>query len=176
MVQADQAGAYHLFCTQFCGTDHSAMVGEVDVMTPPDYEKWLDRRPRRPRWLVAKGARCSRRYGCSGLPPGGHGGGGTVRAPRSTGCIGSPVPLDDGTVVTADDKYIRDSILMPAAQIVAGYANRMPSFAGQIGEEDLIKLIAYIKSLRPRAAEDQPGARSHRRRSRRPHRGRPATT
>jgi cytochrome c oxidase subunit 2 len=62
---------------------------------------------------------------------------------------GSPVPLSDGTVVVADDRYIHDSIVQPQSQIVAGYAPLMPSFAGQIGEEDLVKLIAYIKSLAP---------------------------
>ena len=59
------------------------------------------------------------------------------------------MPLSDGTVVPADDRYIRNSILMPEKQLVAGYAPVMPSFAGQIGEEDLLKLIAYIKSLAP---------------------------
>ena len=72
-----------------------------------------------------------------------------MRAPPLSGLYGSSVPLSDGTVVTADDRYIRDSILMPEKQVVASYIPVMPSFAGQIGEDDLLKLIAYIKSLAP---------------------------
>ena len=92
------------------------------------------------------------RYGCSGCHGGNGAGGsddaqGTVRAPSLQGLYGGPVPLSDGTVVVADDRYIHDSIVQPQVQIVAGYAPIMPSFAGQIGEEDLLKLIAYIKSL-----------------------------
>ena len=87
---------------------------------------------------------------------GGRGGNGTVAAPPLDGVFGHPVPLEDPDggnrrVVIADDKYIRDSILMPAQDIVAGYPNRMPSFSGVVSEEDLIRIIAYIKSL---AAED----------------------
>ena len=77
-----------------------------------------------------------------------------MRAPPLAGLYGKPVPLQDGTVATADERYIRDSILLPRAQIAAGYEPVMPSFAGKIGEDDLIRLVAYIKSL----AEDERGA------------------
>ncbi|MGH7837884.1 MAG: c-type cytochrome, partial [Candidatus Binataceae bacterium] len=77
----------------------------------------------------------------------------TVRAPALAGLYGSPVTLVDGTIVTADDRYIRDCILLPETQRVASYPPVMPSFAGQISEEDLLKIIAYIKSLTP---EEQP--------------------
>jgi cytochrome c oxidase subunit 2 len=91
------------------------------------------------------------RYGCSGCHGGNGTGGGdaqsTVRAPSLEGLYGSPVPLSDGSVVIADDRYLHDAMVRPQSQIVAGYAPIMPSFAGQIGEEDLLKLIAYIKSL-----------------------------
>ena len=70
-----------------------------------------------------------------------------MRAPALAGLYGSPVPLADGEMVTADDRYIHDCILMPEKQLVASYPPLMPSFAGQIGEEDLLKIIAYIKSL-----------------------------
>ena len=59
------------------------------------------------------------------------------------------LPSSSGTV-RADERYIRDSILLPRSEIVAGYAPVMPSFAGQIGEEDLLKIIAYIKSIGPK--------------------------
>ena len=150
---AQTPGTYHLFCTQFCGTDHAAMIGEVVAMTPPDYQRWLEQNGGADT-LADAGRVLFTQYGCSGCHQAGHIGGGssTVRAPSLNGVYGSPVPLADGSVVFADDKYIRDSILMPASQVVASYAPVMPSFAGQIGEEDLIKLIAFIKSL---AAEDR---------------------
>ena len=149
-------GTFHLFCTQFCGTDHSVMGGDVVVMTGPDFEQWLAANAASA-GLAAQGRTLFVRYGCSGCHvAGGRGGNGTVAAPPLDGVYGHPVPLDDGPgkparVVVADDKYIRDSILMPAQDIVAGYPNRMPSFSGVVSEEDLIRLIAYIKSL---AAED----------------------
>jgi cytochrome c oxidase subunit 2 len=144
---AQQPGTYHLFCTQFCGTDHAAMIGEVVAMTPADYAKWLSQNAGGDS-LVTAGRVLFTRYGCSGCHRAGHiGGGGTVRAPDLDGVFGSPVPLSDGTTVFADDKYLRDSILLPSSQVVASYPPIMPSFAGQIGEEDLIKLIAFIKSL-----------------------------
>jgi cytochrome c oxidase subunit 2 len=144
---AQVPGSYHLFCTQFCGTDHSAMIGEVVAMAQPDYAHWLSQNGASDS-LVAAGRALFTRYGCSGCHEAGHaGGGGTVRAPSLDGVYGSPVPLSNGTTVFADDKYIRDSILLPADEVVASYAPVMPSFAGQISEDDLIKLIAFIKSL-----------------------------
>ena len=149
---AQRPGSYHLFCTQFCGTDHSSMIGEVVVMTPPDYARWLAQNGTSDT-LVAAGQGLFTRYGCSGCHQAGHvGGGGTVRAPSLNGLYGSPVPLSDGSTVFADDKYIRDSILLPASQVVASYAPVMPSFAGQLSEEDLVKLIAFIKSLAAEAS------------------------
>ena len=151
---ADRPGEYHLFCTQLCGTSHAKMVGQIVAMQPPDYQRWLARNGTADTLAVA-GKTLFMRYGCSGC----HGGnaegspsGSVARAPPLIGLYGSPVPLSDGTVVTADDRYIRDSILMPKAQVVASYAPVMPSFAGVVHEEDLLKLIAYIKSLAPEHA------------------------
>ena len=142
--RVDEPGHYRLFCTRLCGTDHSSMVGEVIAMEGPDYQKWLQQNGASDT-LVAAGRALFTRYGCDGC----HGGRGTVRAPPLAGVYGGPVPLSDGTTVVADDRYLRDSILMPRKQIVASYDPVMPSFAGVIGEDDLIKLIAYIKSLAP---------------------------
>ncbi len=113
-------------------------------MPGPEYQKWLEQNGTSGT-LVAEGRTLFTRYGCSGC----HGGHGSVRAPSLNGVYGSPVPLSDGTTVIADDRYLRDSILMPSSQVVASFVPVMPSFAGQISEEDLIKLIAYIKSLAP---------------------------
>lgn len=143
----DKVGTFRLFCNQFCGVDHARMVGEVIVMSQPDFQRWLSATGATES-LVAQGSKLFIRYGCSGCHRAhGRGGNGTVRAPPLDGVYGSPVPLADGSVVVADDRYIHDSIVMPKEQVVAGYAPLMPSFAGVIGEEDLVKLVEYIKSL-----------------------------
>lgn len=145
--RADRPGQYHVFCDQFCGTDHAAMVGEVYVLSGPDYQQWLEENGTSG-GLVAEGHALFIRYGCGGCHQNGlSGGAGTVRAPSLNGVYGSPVPLADGTTVLADDRYLHDSIVDPRAQVVASYDPVMPSFAGVIGEEDLVRIIAYIKSL-----------------------------
>jgi cytochrome c oxidase subunit 2 len=148
--QVDRPGTYHLFCTQLCGTDHSHMVGDIVVMSASDFQSWWEQNGAG-ETLASAGKTLFMRYGCSGC----HGGNGagdsqsvsTVRAPPLGGLFGSPVTLTDGRVVTADDRYIRDCIIMPDTQRVASYPPAMPSFAGQISEEDLLKIIAYVKSL-----------------------------
>jgi cytochrome c oxidase subunit 2 len=140
------AGTYHLFCTQYCGTDHSSMVGEIHVLPAPDYAAWLARAGSEG-GLAAEGRVLFMRYGCSGCHQVDRSSGGTVRAPPLVGLYGSPVPLSDGSVVTAGEQYLRDSVLQPSRQVVAGYPDIMPSFAGVISEEDLIRIIAYVKSL-----------------------------
>jgi cytochrome c oxidase subunit II len=147
---ASRPGTYSLSCTQFCGLDHSKMTGEVVVLPKPEFQAWLENN-RGADSPAADGAALFMRYGCSGCH-GGNGEGGegaqsTVRAPSLKGLYGAPVPLSDGSVVVADDRYLHDSIVEPGRQIVAGYAPIMPSYAGQIGEEDLLKIIAYIQSL-----------------------------
>jgi cytochrome c oxidase subunit 2 len=141
----DKVGRYHLFCSEYCGTDHAHMGGWIYVMNPRDFADWLQAQGGQ-QTLAAQGEQLFRSYGCSGC----HEPGGTVRAPRLEGLFGSPVPLSDGTVVTADERYVRDSILDPQAQVAAGYQPVMPTFAGQISEDDLAKLVAYIESIGPR--------------------------
>jgi cytochrome c oxidase subunit 2 len=145
--RADKVGRYHLFCAEYCGTDHAHMGGWITVMEPRDFGRWLQAQGGE-ETLAAQGKDLFRRYGCSGC----HETGGTVRAPRLEGVFGSPVPLSDGSVVVADERYVRDSILDPKAQVAAGYAPGMPTFAGQIGEDDLAKLVAYVESIGPEQA------------------------
>ena len=145
--RADKVGRYHLFCAEYCGTDHAHMGGWITVMEPRDFGRWLQAEGGQ-ETLAAQGKDLFRRYGCSGC----HEAGGTVRAPRLEGVFGSPVPLSDGSVVIADERYVRDSILDPKAQVAAGYAPVMPTFAGQIGEDDLAKLVAYVESIGPEPA------------------------
>ncbi len=151
---ADRPGTYHLFCTQLCGVDHAGMVGEVVVMTAPEFQRWLAANGGA-ETLAARGRDLFVRFGCAGCHvAGGRGGGGTVRAPDLDGLYESPVPLADRSVVIADDQYLRDSILQPEKQVVASYAPLMPSFAGVIGEDDIVALVAFIKSIGPRGEHE----------------------
>jgi cytochrome c oxidase subunit 2 len=141
-IMAQKTGHYHLFCAEYCGTQHAGMSGEVIVMEPADYTAWLAQQaPASP--LAQAGGALFRELGCSGC----HGGGSKVHAPPLEGLYGKPVPLADGSFVTADEKYIRDSILLPRSQIAAGYEPLMPSFQGKVTEDQLLQLVAYIKSL-----------------------------
>jgi len=139
---ADRPGRYELTCSQFCGTDHAIMGGHFIVMTPADYARWLDR-PGVDDSLAAQGADLFRSRGCSGC----HGPSATVHAPPLEGLFGGPVPLQNGQIVTADEQYIRDSILLPQKQIAAGYPAIMPTFQNVLSEDEVLKLVAYVESL-----------------------------
>jgi cytochrome c oxidase subunit 2 len=142
--QATKLGEYHLFCTQYCGTDHAKMIGRVVVMDPSKYAEWLTGRI--PDETAAEaGTRLYHKYLCDTC----HG----VRAPTLAGVYRSPVKLQDGNTVLADDDYIRESILYPSAKVVAGFPNIMPTFKGQITEDEILQLIEYIKSLRDNATQ-----------------------
>jgi cytochrome c oxidase subunit 2 len=136
------AGRYHLFCAEYCGTDHSRMRGAVVVMEPADFERWLAGQGGAGD-VVKSGETLFRTLGCSGC----HEQRSVVRAPSLAGIYGRPVPLANGNAVIADERYLRDSILLPRKEVAAGYEPIMPSFAGQLDEEDILDLIAYIKSL-----------------------------
>lgn len=140
--QATRAGTYDLFCAEYCGTQHSEMRGHVVVMEPQDFAKWLASGPT-VESLVQQGQALFRGLGCSGC----HGPSATVHAPKLEGVYGHPVGLATSQTVIADDGYIRDSILQPKKQVVGGFDPIMPSYQGLITEDDLGKLVAYIKSL-----------------------------
>lgn len=137
-----ETGEFRLQCSEYCGSQHAHMDGSIIVMPPAAYARWLTEQGVHES-LAQQGEALFRKYGCSGC----HGANSTVHAPSLAGVYGSLVHLEGGATSVADERYIRDSILLPRSQIVAGYAPVMPSFAGQIGEDDLIKLVAYIQSL-----------------------------
>lgn len=139
--QADRPGTYRILCSEFCGTDHSAMDGLLTVMTPADYADWLVKSGTSVS-LAAAGAKLFSSYGCSGC----HLGAGTVRAPSLAGLYNSPVPLEEGGTVIADTGYIRDKILNPDHNKIAGYKQVMPTFKGVLSEGELTELIAFIKN------------------------------
>jgi cytochrome c oxidase subunit 2 len=138
-----QAGRYHFFCSQYCGTNHALMGGWVTVMDPSDYEAWLSGSTGSGN-PVADGKNLFSERACATC----HLSDGTGRAPSLNGVYGGSVLLADGSTVTADDAYIRESILQPQAKIVARYGPIMPSFQGQLSEEQILSLIAYVKSLK----------------------------
>ena len=140
--EATKPGTYRLFCAEYCGTLHSSMIGKVVVMEPAEYQAWLQGGSVTES-MSSEGAKLFTRYGCNGC----HGKNATVRAPMLDGVYGHPVPLSTGEVVTADEAYIRDSILLPRSKVVAGYEPVMPTYEGHIDEGDLLKLISYIKSI-----------------------------
>ncbi len=144
--QATAPGTYHLFCTQYCGTMHAEMRGKIIVMLPSDYQTWLQTglEPKGSITMASHGRELFTRLGCISC----HGNNPGVRAPSLADLYGKSVALSDGTHVIADENYIRESILNPQSKITMGYHNIMPSFAKQTSEEDLLDLIAYIKSLR----------------------------
>jgi len=137
-----RAGSYHLFCSQYCGTNHAAMTGEVIAMPPHDYQNWL--RLHAEGSLALQGRKVFLKYRCDSC----HSADAAARAPVLEDLFGRAVTLNDGRVATADENYLRESILNPSAKIVAGWENLMPTFQGQVSEEEIIELIAYIKSLK----------------------------
>jgi cytochrome c oxidase subunit II len=139
---AIRPGTYHLFCAEYCGTQHSGMIGSIIVMNPAAYEAWLSGGGGEGS-LASTGQKLFQQLGCGSC----HRSDTQGRGPNLVGVFGKPVLLDDGRTVTADENYVRESILNPGAKIVAGFKNIMPSFQGVVNEEQLLSLVAYIKSL-----------------------------
>jgi cytochrome c oxidase subunit 2 len=137
-------GKYHLFCAEYCGTNHSRMGGWVYVMAPRDYEAWLSGGASGGS-LAENGQKLFDELACGNC----HKPDGSGRCPSLTGLFGKTVQLVGGDTVKADEGYIRESILQPQAKIVAGYGPIMPTFQGLVTEEGVMQLIEYIKSLAP---------------------------
>lgn len=144
--EATKTGRYHIFCAEYCGTNHSGMGGWVEVMEDRDYQNWIAGNLNQVSPIVA-GQQTFQSVGCTSC----HGNAGEGgRCPTLIALYGKPVKLQDGSTVTADESYIRESILNPAAKIVAGFEQPiMNSYQGQLTEEQLLQLVAYIKSLAP---------------------------
>jgi cytochrome c oxidase subunit II len=142
--QPTKPGRYHFFCSQYCGTNHAVMGGWVTVMEPSEYAAWLSGSPGGPADPVALGEKLFAEKACNTC----HLSDGKGRAPSLNGVYGAKVLLADGSTVVADDAYIRESILLPNAKIVARYAPLMPTYQGQLTEEQIIALMDYVKSLK----------------------------
>ncbi len=135
-------GTFHLFCAQYCGAFHAGMIGSVIVVEPDEYERWLAGGTQGES-MEAAGQKVFQENGCVTC----HLADGSGPAPSLLGVYGQPVKLTTGATVTADDSYVRESILVPTAKIVMGYKPIMPSFQGQLTEEQINSLIAYVREL-----------------------------
>lgn len=157
--EATKIGEYHLFCAEYCGTEHSGMIGKVVVMEPADFQEWLAQQPpvpgtgqavaangpgAAPASPVAAGEALFAAKACATC----HQAQGGALGPSLVGVYGEAVKLADGSTVTVDDAYIRESILTPTAKLVAGFQPVMPTFQGQLSEDQIMQLIQYIKSLK----------------------------
>jgi len=143
---ANKVGRYDLYCAEYCGTDHSRMRGTVVVMEPAEYERWLQglHEDQAEGSAALEGAKLFRKLNCLSC----HSANAKARAPLLEELYMRSVPLEDETIVRADQEYLRRSILKPKDQVVAGYKPIMPSYQGQVTEEEILQLIAFIRSLK----------------------------
>jgi cytochrome c oxidase subunit II len=140
--EATKTGRYHLFCAEYCGTKHSGMIGWLEVMDPVAFQAWLAGGAGSES-LASAGSKLFAQHACNTC----HRPDSLARGPNLEGLFGKPVTLQDGRTVVADESYIRESIVTPNAKLVAGFQPIMPTFQGLIGEEGLLQLVAYVKSL-----------------------------
>ena len=140
--EATKVGEYHLFCAEYCGTQHSGMVGRVVVMEQEEFQNWLSGGVSG-ETMVEAGARQFQQLGCETC----HKESDQGRGPNLSGIYGHLVKLTTGQEVVADEDYLRNSILDPGSQVVGGYKPIMPTFQGQLSEETLLQIISYIRSL-----------------------------
>lgn len=145
--EATKPGKYHLFCAEYCGTEHSMMGGWVHAMKPADYEAWLAESSGGV--SMAKltpadaGEKLFEKLGCVTC----HAAESGALGPNLVGVFGREEELADGQVVMVDEDYVRESILNPLAKVVKGYQPVMPTFEGQVNEAQIMQLLAYIKSI-----------------------------
>ncbi len=139
--EATKTGRFHIFCAEYCGTMHSGMIGWVEVMEPTEYQRWLAGGSEGS--LASQGEKLFEKYACNTC----HTDTAGARGPNLAGIYGTTRPLANGASVVADDNYIRESILNPQAKIAAGFQPIMPTFQGQVNEDDLIRLLAYVRAL-----------------------------
>jgi cytochrome c oxidase subunit 2 len=141
--EATKAGTYNFFCALYCGTDHSRMIGKVVAMEPAEYEAWLNSN-RADRSLALQGRQLFQKLQCVTC----HRAEANNRAPILEGLYGRRVELEGGGSAVADESYIRESILYPARKVRAGWRPIMPTFKGQVSEDDLVRLVAFIKGMK----------------------------
>jgi cytochrome c oxidase subunit 2 len=142
---ATKAGEYHLFCSMYCGTQHSEMGGKVVVMEPAEYANWIANGGQSvaPMTMEQAGQKIYAKVGCNNC----HGDVSTPRAPSLLGIYNQKRTFTDGTSLVADDAYLRESILRPWNHLTQGYDETMPAYDGQLSEADVLNLMAFLKSM-----------------------------
>ncbi|MDB5034387.1 MAG: cytochrome c oxidase, subunit [Chlorobi bacterium] len=166
--EPNKPGTYHIFCAEYCGLQHSGMIGRVVVMDPVSYQRWLstgkggggsttgDAGTGSGESMASAGEKIFQQQGCASC----HMADDATRAPQLKGLFGTQVALKNGETITADEQYIRESILRSGAKIVEGYEPVMPVYQGRISEEDLMQLLVYVKSLAAPAKNQSGGTQS----------------
>ncbi len=137
--EATSTGRFHLFCDQYCGMGHSHMVGWIDVMPQDEYARWLTSQMQAEP-MAAAGQKLFNQLGCDSC----HAQTGP-KGPSLRGIVGQTIRMQNGQTRLVDDAFLREAIIDP--QPIAGYPNVMPTFQGQVSEDQILQLIAYIKSL-----------------------------
>jgi cytochrome c oxidase subunit 2 len=140
---ATKPGEYHLLCAEYCGDQHSRMIGHVFAMKPGDYVAWARLRHEDEPLIAGRGT--FDRLGCASC----HDATAGARGPALSGLYGSTVHLRDGRVIVADDEFLRESILSPGLKVHEGFQDLMPAYQGQIDFDEMNALLIYLKSLRP---------------------------
>lgn len=143
--QAERMGNFQIFCTEYCGDGHSAMLATLRVVSEAEYQEWLhggsgdsdEPLPELGKKLYTKNA-CNTCHSIDGSPSVG---------PTWKGMYGHKVSLDGGASVDVDDAYIKESIENPKAKIVKGFQPVMPTYAGVLREREMLAIIEYMKSL-----------------------------
>lgn len=141
--EATKPGKYHLFCAEYCGTKHSGMIGSVIVMEQSEYDAWLTNS--KDSSLAEAGQKLFKTLGCVSC----HNPDSAVRGPNLEGIYGRQVRLQEGNTITADERYLRESLLTPNAKVTEGFAPNMPTYQGLVTEEQILQLISYMKTLTP---------------------------
>jgi cytochrome c oxidase subunit 2 len=150
--EATKPGTYHLFCAEYCGTIHSGMIGHVIAMEPAEFQAWLqsgEAGAAPPVSPAAAGEALFQAQGCGSC----HAAGAEQRGPQLAGLFGTTVHFEGGGTTVADENYLRESILDPQAHLVAGYQAIMPTYQGLLSEENVMQLIAYLKTLKTEGAK-----------------------
>ena len=147
---ATKEGNFHLFCTEFCGTGHSRMIGTVHVMSQEKYRQWLDSKSPEILSMAERGKRLYEEHGCKNC----HDRKTNIDAPSLHALYGATVPLMGGGATEVNDDYIRESIYFPARKIHAGFGAIMPSYKNQLNEEEVLEIIAFMKFLSKRNFEE----------------------
>ncbi|MCO6436285.1 MAG: cytochrome c oxidase subunit II [Phycisphaerae bacterium] len=144
--KATKEGEYHLFCAEYCGTKHSEMYAKVIVHDPTQFAAWLEEAANwaaklppaeagQKLYSVRGCAQCHTVDGSGGI------------GPSFKNIFGESQKLRDGSSVLVDEDYIRNSLMNPGSQIVAGFENVMPTYKGRLKDVEITALIEYIKSL-----------------------------